>query len=118
MVVHALVSEVSLYRPQKETNTTAKQTFSFASVYNVKLAQSSYGFSNDTTGETSIKSGVLYYNFDTSFQDPVMTPRFKAGDIICVDHKGSTPSSDRFVVKSVTEHQFKGKRHHLEVVLA
>ncbi len=118
MVTNALVSEVSLYRPQKETTTTGKQTFSFATVYNVKLNQSSQGWTNDITGATSLKSCTLYYNFDTSFQDPVMSPRFKVGDIVCVDYNGSSPSEDRFVVKNVTEHTFKGKRHHLEVVLA
>ena len=118
MVASALVSEVSLYRPQKETGTAGKQTFDFATVYNVKLAQTSYAWNNDTTGATSIKSAVLYYNFDSSFQDPEMSPRFKAGDIVCVANDGPSPSDDRFVVKSVTEHTFKGKRHHFEVVLA
>ena len=118
MVASALVSEVSLYRPQKETSTAGKQTFSFATVHNVKLAQSSKGYTNDVTGETSLRSSVLYYNFDSSFQEPVLSPRFKAGDIVCVGHTGSSPSDDRFVVKSVTEHTFKGKRHHFEVVMA
>lgn len=118
MVTSALVNEVSLYRPQKEIGTAGKQTFDFATVHNVKLAQASYAWNNDTTGATSIKSAVLYYNFDSSFQDPVMAPRFKAGDIVCIGHSGASPSDDRFVVKSVTEHTFKGKRHHFEVVLA
>lgn len=118
MVASALVSEVSLYRPQKETSTAGKQTFSFSTVYNVKMSQPSQAWTNDITGATSLKSCTLYYNFDTSFQNPLMSPHFKVGDIVCINHTGENPSEDRFVVKNVTEHTFKGKKHHLEVVLA
>lgn len=116
MVVNALVSKFTLFRPDKETTTKGKQSFTSSVLKNVKLSQSASAWVTNTSGAVQSKSATLYFNYEKSSQTPAYTPLFQAGDIIC-EGTPTSPPADRFVVSSVTEHSFKGKKHHIEVVL-
>lgn len=117
MVVDALVSKFTLFRPDKETSTKGKQSFTSTTLYGVKLNQPASAWITNTSGAVQSKSATLYFNYGKSTQSPALSPLFLAGDIIC-EGTPSTPPTDRFVVSSVTEHSFKGIKHHIEVVLA
>lgn len=118
MVKEALVSELSLFRPYKQTDTSGKITYRKISLFNVKLNQNSSAWVTDTTGAVQSKGATLFYNIGISSQSTLLSPLFQTGDIVCNATSFKEPPVDRLVVKSVTEHTFKGSLHHIEVVLA
>lgn len=118
MVKDALVSQLDLFRPYKQTDTSGKITYRKVSIFNVKLNQNSSAWVTDTTGAVQSKSATLFYNNGISSHSSLLSPLFQAGDIVCETTDDKEPPIDRLVVRNVTEHTFKGALHHIEVVLA
>ena len=117
MVTDTLKTTVSLFRPLKKNKTDARTTFEKTTVSAVKLSQPSSAWVTDSTGEVQSKAGSIFYNIGISSEYPELDPLFKVGDFICEETDSDTPPKERQVVQRVTEQTFKGKLHHIEVVL-
>lgn len=117
MVRESLNESVVLYRPALAQNATAKRTFKSAVVHKVKFNQPARATYTDTTGAYVQSSAVLFFNIGRSyFSANDLGSVFKAGDLVVLGEKvEKTPPEERFVVKSVTLHRFKGVPHHYEV---
>lgn len=118
MVKDTLVNELCLFRPHNKKNTSAETDFTRVIVHNVKLNESSSSWVNSTDGAVQSRTATIFYNCGVSSESPALEPLFKEGDFICHYTIASVPPKDRFVVKKVVEQTFKGKLHHIEVILA
>lgn len=120
MIRESLTERLCIYRPTTKQDTSAKRTYKRGYAYKVKFAQPSTGATVDSTGVVRQRSATIYFNPPTSYFtaiDDGFSLEFKSGDVITFGDIQKTPKEDdKFVVKSVTVHRFKGVIHHYEVI--
>ena len=116
-MLRALAGTIDLFRPSKAEGYDGKITYTKSVIHNAKLSQPSHGWNTDTGGSVRTETATLYYNPTHSSMSPALLPPIRRGDILCRSSEATEPSAERFTVQSVTEHPFRGKLHHYEVVL-
>ena len=117
-MVNALSNSVDIFRPSKGEGYNGAVIYQKATLYNIKLAQPTRGWTVDTGGAMRSVTATLYFNVGHSSVVGGLEPIFAVGDMVCDVSGDSEPSEERLVVRSVTVQRFKGSVHHYEVVLA